>query len=193
MKRLIQTLAVFATIIGPIALSGSAYAASTCQIGYTGPDSNNLCTSTKTVECTVINTNNVTIDNENLQVTTSGNAGTTGNTSAGSSTTGTATNKNGATFSVTIKNTGDGQTCVAATTVPATVTPSVPTVTPSGGSGATTAPVTPVAAPQQAAATVLPNTAANPTIGYVAGLVGLLGFTALGSRAAVATYNRLKS
>jgi hypothetical protein len=104
MKKLVHVVAVAVIAVIPLALAGSASAASTCKIGYTGPDSQNNCTIVSKYNCSVVNENTVKINNDNYQFTTSGNAATSGNTTAGSATSGTATNSNGTSFGVTITN-----------------------------------------------------------------------------------------
>lgn len=152
MKRLSPLLATVAvTVLVPLAFSGSASAASTCDVGFTGPDSENMCTSIEKYACEVTNTNEVEITNTTDQVVASGSVSTTGNTTGGNSTSGSVTNDSGTVFTVTIIN-GDpyeeqGDTCTAAVVVPAEETPEtvVPTrpVSTNGGGGAVQAlPVT---------------------------------------------------
>lgn len=112
----------------PLAMSVPAAAEGTCQIGYTGPNSDNMCTSKQQYTCTIVNNNNVSIDNQNLQVAVTGSATNSTDTNSGDARTGSATNSNNVTFNATVTNTG---VCTAVASVPATNTPP-----PVGGSGA---------------------------------------------------------
>ncbi len=147
MKKLLRVLAVVVLTLIPLGFS-SAASASTCSVGFTGPDSNNLCTSVTQYNCNVTNTNTVTITNDNNQVVASGTVTTSGNGQGGSSTSGSVTNTNGTTFSITITNpAGDTPgVCSATVVVPATNTPPTPVVQPtqaaSTGSGAAALPET---------------------------------------------------
>ena len=178
MKKLSSLLATLTILLAPLAIGGVAAAESTCQIGFTGPNSQNLCESTTAFTCTVTNDNKIIFKNNNEQVAETGDAIT------GSS--GSATNENGVTFTGTVTN--NGNTCIAIATVPPTVTPTVtpkpvtpaPAVTPAGGQGA----IQP---------TVLPNTASGSPLMYVATLIGLVGAIAVVSRLAVMLYAHLKS
>ena len=129
MKKLLKVLAVAIFAVTPFVMSSSASAQATCEIGYTGPDSQNLCRSVTEYACSVTNTNSVDIRNANNQVVASGTVGNTGNTQGGSSTSGSVTNSNGTTFAATITNPGLEGTCVATAVVPATQppTPTTPT------------------------------------------------------------------
>jgi hypothetical protein len=186
MRKLSQILAVGVMTLTPLMAGGSAFALGSCSIGYTGPDSLNKCTATTTYACTVENNNMIKVTNDNFQFAVTGNTGVDQNTTGGSSASGSATNSNGVTYNATVTN----GTCVAVATVPATETPVVP-VTPA-------APVTvqPVPAPQGqgrgAAVGVLPNTSADSTLAYVAGLVGILGAGVVLSRLVVLVYSRVK-
>lgn len=124
MKKLSQILAITAIVLAPFATSNLAFATATCQEGYTGPDSNNLCISIKEYECTVNNTNTIAIVTENDQTAGSGTSVNINNTQSGSSSTGSATNSNGVTFNVTVDNGNDGKgICTVAATIPATPEP----------------------------------------------------------------------
>lgn len=132
MKRWYQLVAVaVVALLVPIAASMPAGAASTCEIGYTGPDSQNMCTSVETYRCSVTNENSVTITNTNNQTVASGSVAVSGNGSGGSSTSGSVTNTSGTTFRVTITNSAPNSNepgvCTASVVVPATVTPEVVT------------------------------------------------------------------
>jgi hypothetical protein len=186
MKKIKQTIVTLAAVLAPIAMAPLASAAGTCANGYTGPDSNNLCTSTTTYKCTVENENTVKIDNDNTQVTVSGGATSGGNTSGGGAQTGSATNANGVTFNVTVTN-GEGATCTATATVPATPTPEVP-VTPTPGRGAVA-----VAAPSVVKPKVLANTSGDSIAANVVGAVVALAGTFGLSRIALSAYSRFKA
>lgn len=180
MKKLSSLLATLGILLAPLAIGGTAAAESTCPIGYTGPNSQNLCESTTTYTCTVNNDNKIVFKNNNTQVAITGDAinGTSGS----------ATNSNGVTFTGTITN---NNVCVATATVPA-ITPVPVTPVPVTPAQATPAPtVTPERAVAQPA--VLPNTASSSPLVYVAALVGLLGIVAVVSRLAVMLYGHFKS
>lgn len=137
MKKLLKVLAVAIFAFTPFIISSSASAAAVCDIGYTGPDSQNLCRSITEYACTVTNTNTVDIRNESNQVVASGVVSNGGNTQGGNATSGSVTNNNGTTFAVTITNPGIEGTCVATAVVPATetspvATPVQPTATGAG-------------------------------------------------------------
>lgn len=150
MKRLSQLLATLGVaFLVPLAVGGAASAVATCDVGFTGPNSQNMCTSVQTYQCTVTNTNTVTITNSTNQTVYSGAVVNSGNTIGGGSTSGTATNSSGTTFSVNINNGAlDTQgTCTATVVVPATdtpttVTPTTTSTTPSGGGAIQSLPVT---------------------------------------------------
>lgn len=171
MKKLSLILAGGIVALMPLAMGGTASAAGTCQEGFTGPNSKNICTSVKKYECTVINNNTVKVADENVQIAVSGDA-----TGSGSST-GSATNTNGTTFNATVTN---GQTCVVVAT-----TPAIPPKT--------TPPKTTVPAPEKTPAAVLPNTSGDEVMAYIAGLIALLGVGAVVARVAVSVYGHMKS
>lgn len=189
MKRLLQILAVAVIAVTTFATSSNALATGTCAIGYTGPDSNNICTSETAYSCTVSTDNKIASISDGTQVSLTGNAIIGDNTNAGSARTGSVTNSNNTTLNATVTNAG---ICSVVATVPGTVTPTVPaTVTYTSTPAVTTTPV--VAAPKgMGAASSLPNTSGDQTIVYAAGLAGILGIVAVVSRLAVATYSRLK-
>lgn len=178
MKRLYQMLAaVGVALLVPFMAATPSYAAVTCDVGYTGPDSQNMCTSTETYRCTVTNTNTVEITNTNSQVVASGSVNVSGNGSGGSATSGSVTNTNGTTFSVTITNSTpqnpDAGVCTATVRVPAKETPEV------------VQPTKPVEATGAGAVRVLPVTSGDPTLSLlgvaaiVATVVALLAVTAV--------------
>lgn len=182
MKRLVKLMAMALALL-PLLVGASASAQqATCDVGFTGPDSQNMCTSTTTYRCTVNNTNTVTITNDNNQTVASGTVTTSGNTTGGTSTSGTVTNSNGTTFSVTITNPvpdTDNGTCVAKVTVPATtpVTPVTPASTGGGGGGAV----------------VLPNTSTGSPLEMVAWVAGATALVAALSVGGVIAYRHFKA
>jgi len=153
-----MVVAAFAVLPLLVGASASAQQA-TCAVGYTGPDSNNLCTMTYNCSVTETNTNTVTITDKTGQQAASGSVTVSGNGTAGNSTSGTVTNSNGTVFNVTITNSSpENETPALCTaTVTATATPP-PTTTPtpqsSGGGevlGATSASVKPATLPDTSA------------------------------------------
>lgn len=192
MKKLSFLLATL-SVVGVAGLSGgSAQAltgAATCAIGFTGPDSHNICTSETTYQCQLKDKNTIVFLNNNEQVAVSGNATTSDNTSGGSAITGTSTNSNNVTYTGTVTN---GDVCTAVVTTPATVTP------------AETQPVTPVPAPavsQPAAVAapgkgavaspaVLPNTSGSSPLVTTLAITGSAGALLFVTRLAVLAYGR---
>lgn len=175
MKKMSILGATLALLLAPLAFTATVNAASTCPIGFTGPNSQNLCESEAHYTCEVENNTAVIIDNSNNQVATTGDA------TNGSS--GSATNSNGTTFTTTISNEG---TCTVAATTSVVTPPATPTVS---------TPPAPVAPPVAASVQprTLPNTATlSPTM-TLASLAGLLGLAIVGSRLVVATYGRFKA
>lgn len=145
MKRLYQLLAVAAVaILVPIAASMPASAVNTCEVGFTGPNSQNMCTSVETYSCSVTNQNNVTITNSSNQTVASGAVTVSGNGAGGNGTSGSVTNTDGTTFTVVITNSNptsqDPGVCTATVTVPATETEE--TVTPASTEKPQALPVT---------------------------------------------------
>lgn len=180
MKRLNQLLAgtIMALLLVPVVATAPASAASTCDIGFTGPDSNNLCTSVETYNCTVTNTNTVEITNSNNQVVGSGPVSNSGNTTGGSGTSGSVANTNGGNFSVTIVNanpdTQEAGVCTAAVVVPANETPE--TVTPTQ--------------PNAPTPTALPITSSGSALTTIMLIAGSAVVAALLSIAALLLYRR---
>ena len=172
---------VGALLIAPFMASTTASAEGSCQIGYTGPNSDNLCVSTTTYECTINNNNTVTVINDNTQVSLSGDANNEGNDEGSSVQTGSATNNNNVTFDVTVTN---GEDCTVVATVPVTTTP---TPTP-----VTTTPTVKqaVPAPAKSAAPVLANTFGDSTTGFVAGLLSVTALGLVTLKIALASYAR---
>lgn len=188
MKKLLLSVAMAAVGVMSLAAGTSAYA-DTCQVGYTGPDSRNICTSTTTQSCVVTNDNTVDVDGTNVQLSSSGSATSGGNTSGGTAQSGSATNTNGTTINVTVTNPGS---CTVTRSVPAT--PSAPS-SPGTGAGKQTQLTAnkPVVAPKKATANVLPNTSNGSQLPALLGLIGALGLTGLAVRGGVAVYSRVKS
>ncbi len=187
MKKLSLFGAVLAVVLVPLAFGNTSYAAdSTCPVGFTGPDSVNICTSKTEFTCKVTNNNEVTVDNTNQQIAVSGSAGSNDNGNGGSAMTGSATNANGTTFAATVTN---GTAC----TVVATTAPITPVVTPPVGQ-----PVAPQGSGAAAGAgavkpTALANTATLSPAMIIAGLIGVLGASVLGARLAVTAYGHFKA
>jgi hypothetical protein len=181
MKKLSQILAVAAILLAPFAISTGVGATTyTCQTDFTGPDSNNICTSTTRFECTANNQNTIAIVTDNTQNAVSGTVDLVGNASGGSAGSGTANNDNNLTFNVTVTNTtvGDAQhqVCAVVATVPAT-----PEVTPTP---------TPVVTTTKAAPKVLPNTNSDATAGFIVTLAALLGIGAISAFLFTKAYSR---
>ncbi len=176
-KRVILT--VVALVVAPLLAGAPVAAQATCGVGFTGPDSNNMCTSTTTYQCTVNNTNTVTITNDTNQVVASGTVTTSGDTSGGSTTSGSVTNSSGTTFSVTINNAiNDGDplsTCVATVVTPATEPPTTP-VTPS----------------EQVKPAALPFTSSDNTLQTAEWVAGIAALVAGASVAGVLLYRHFK-
>lgn len=127
MRGLLGTIATcLAIVLLGTATPAMAASATKCDIGFTGPDSHNMCTSVTKYTCQVTNTNTVTITNDNNQEVASGAVTTSGNTSGGQAVSGTVTNTNGTTFQVTVTNSSpnvNNDTCSALLVVPATTVP----------------------------------------------------------------------
>ena len=164
MKKISQLAVIAAVLLVPFIVSGPALAQS--SIDDTGNNSDNEIDTSQSYTCTVGNENNVIINGETVQVSTSGNANNEGNTNGGSATTGTATNSSGTNFTVTIKN---DRTCDVAV-VPEPETPE----TPSGGSGESSTPVQPS---NNVTPKALPVTSGDtaPVVFMVAGLAAVAG------------------
>ena len=191
MTRLSQILAVGVITLAPLVASSAALAAGTCGIGFTGPDSNNLCTTTTNFTCRVSNNNNLTFLGTNNQVVASGTAASTGNTTAGSAATGSVTNSNGATFNATITNGPSGLStgvCSVVATVPAT--PANGGKGAAGGAGAVVQSVTPAGG--KGAVAALPNTSSDSNLAFMAGLIAVFGASVVISRLAVLAYSRIR-
>lgn len=178
MKRIKRIVIAAIVALTPFALALPASALGTCSVGYTGPDSNNQCTSQTSYTCTVKNDNDVTIVNDNDQSSISGTVSTNGNSQGGSSTSGTVTNNNGTVFNVSITNTGVDKTCVAVATVPATPETPVTPVQPPAGKGAVAA---------------LPYTSGDSFGPILAVVLGVLGASAVASYFGAVLYRKLKS
>lgn len=177
MKKLAAALMVGALVIIPFVGGARVQAqAFTCDVGYTGPDSNNMCTSTTQYACTVTNENTVSITNEVDQEVASGEVSVGGNAEGGNSTSGTVTNDSGVSFSVVITGPDlqneEEATCIATASVPATPPPApAPEPEPE--------PTEPeVLAATDAAPTVLPATSSGSSITW---LIGFALFVVLGA------------
>lgn len=188
MKKLLKFVVLAAVVLLPVGFGGSAFATDgTCQIGYTGPDSKNMCTLKSTYTCKVTNNNDFDVYDSNKQVAGSGSVKSDGNTTSGSVSTGQASNVNGSTVNVSV----DNGTCSVLTTVPAT-----PPVTPGKGStvapSSTSTPTTTVPAPAggKGSVAVLPTTSGDTMLANIAGVIAVLGVAALGSRLVIAAYSR---
>jgi len=183
MKKLLKVLAVAIFALTPFVISSSASAQAVCEIGYTGPDSQNLCRSITKYACSVTNTNVVSIRNDNNQVVASGTVGTSGNGQGGTSTSGSVTNTNGTTFAVTITNTGIDETCVATAVVPATQPPApTPPTNPN--------PVQPTARGQVSALPKTSGSAAQSVLFITVGSLAAIAVLGVGS---IALYRYYKS
>lgn len=178
MKRLNQLLAAgFMALLVPLAVAVPTLAQqATCGIGFTGPDSQNNCTSTTSYSCEVTNTNQVTITNNVTQEAVSGEVQNSGSGTTGGASSGTVTNTNGTTFTVSITNpVGENQgMCSATVVVPATTTPTTP-VQPAVTS-----------APTGSGAMTLPATSGSPLL-FIAAIVAAV-LAALAIVASVAFY-----
>jgi hypothetical protein len=187
MKKLSSLVATLSILLASVATGSVALADSKCDIGFTGPDSNNICTSTTTFKCEVTNDNEIVFKNDNDQTVATGTATTSDNNSGGSATTGSATNENGTTFTGTVTNEND---CVAVVTKPAVVTPA-------GGAGAAApapvTPVTPAGGAGAAAPAVLPDTATESPLLSALVLAGIVGAVGAAARLAVIAYGRFQA
>lgn len=74
------------------------------DISNTGPDSRNLTRFTLENKTTVRNTNNVSVNNNNRQTASSGDASVSHNTTGGDATTGDASNSNSTTLELNVTN-----------------------------------------------------------------------------------------
>lgn len=119
MNKVKQILATLVLATAPF-LTAGVVAADSCGVGFTGPNSDNVCTKTETYECSVNEDNTVTVDNGNTQISVTGDANDNDNTEGGGSLSGSATNSNGTTFDITVTN---RNVCTLVTSVPATPTP----------------------------------------------------------------------
>jgi|GEM_PF-1049951 len=190
MKKLLKFFIVAAVVLLPVGFSSGVFATDgTCQIGYTGPDSKNMCTLKSTYTCKVTNKNDFDVIDSNNQVAGSGSVSSTSNTSTGSASTGQASNTNGTTFNVSV----DNGTCSVLTTVPATPTPVTPgkgsTVAPSSTTQTATVPA-PAPAGGKGSIAVLPNTSGDSMLASIASVIAALGVAGVVSRLAVTAYRR---
>ncbi|MDB5162452.1 MAG: hypothetical protein JWN28_59 [Candidatus Saccharibacteria bacterium] len=185
MKKLLKVLAVAIFALTPLGISSSASAQAVCDVGFTGPDSQNLCTSVTKYSCTVKTENTVEIIDTNNQSAVSGTVNVSGNGQAGGAASGSVTNTNGTTFVFTITNplpqVGLGS-CVASAVVPA-VQPPAPTP-------ATPNPVQPTATGRVSA---LPHTSSDATLNALIITVGSLALIATLGVGGIALYRYYKS
>jgi len=187
MKR-IYLVSAAVTLFGAIWVSVPAAAQADCEVGPTGPDSQNICESAEDYQCSIQNENLVIINNTTKQEAYSGKASSINNGSGGSASSGSVTNNTGTTFTVSISNGGGSEnepaTCVVSAVAPAPApeNPETPK-TPEPGRGETGAPVTPsrTVTPQ-----ALPVTSGNQT-GLVLIFAGSASLVAL----AAVLYRRL--
>lgn len=188
MKKLSFLLATLSLAVVSLAGAGVAHAEATCDIGFTGPDSKNICTSETKFTCEIENNNTIVFKNENGQTAATGNATVSGNGEGGNATSGSATNENGATFTGTITN---DNICVAVVTKPANVVPEAP-VTPGRGQveAAPVAQVTPGRG-QAVVPTVLPDTSGVSPLIVTLVITGIAASVLAGTRLAIATYGRI--
>ncbi|MES2630660.1 MAG: hypothetical protein V4611_01765 [Patescibacteria group bacterium] len=190
-KRLKKIVAVAVLTLTPFIFSGATASAQsfTCEIGYTGPDSNNKCISKTQYSCDIENNTDIVIDVDGEQQATSGNVDNSGNTGTGNATSGTVTNSNGTTFNVVITNPQVGEgTCFASTVIPATpVNPATP-VTPD-------TPATPVQPTHGggAAAAVLPNTSGDTVTPVLLTVAASLAVLSVLGVSGIALYRYYKS
>lgn len=180
MKRLYQLIAAAVVIfLVPLVVSAPTHAVSTCDVGFTGPDSQNMCTSVETYSCTVTNQNEVAITNSNNQTVASGAVSGAGSTSGGGSISGSVSNSNGTTFTVNITNQDEVGVCTATVIVPAVETP--PTVNP------------PVTTTTATATKALPVTGDDSTLAFLrVGAVIAMAVAGI-SVATVLVYRRLNA
>lgn len=185
MKKLQQTLMLIALLVAPFAITATPVSAATCQVGFTGPDTNNLCVSEDKYTCEIDNNNNIVVTNSNDQKVASGNATTGGNGDGGAAQSGSVTNDNNVTFDFTIKNAPEGEEESICRIVMAStpVTPEQPVVEVSKEV---------VPAPEKKAAPVLAKTSANSTIAIVASVLGVALAGALVGRLTTAAIARRK-
>lgn len=175
MRRLPRVVAVIAAMIMmPVLASMPAAAAMKCEAGYTGPDSNNMCTSVEKFTCEVENTNTVTIRDATNQNVASGTVTVDGSGNGGGAVSGSASNSNTVNYNVVIEN---GKPCLVSAVVPATEEPETP---------AEETPETPVQPTQKITPKALPVTSgsAAPVI-----LASIGGFAVIAG--IVVAYRRL--
>ncbi len=173
MKRLLNVAAVAALLaFVPLAVSTPSYAQSTfsCEVGYTGPNSENECVSEQTYVCEVDNENKVNINFENEQVATSGDVTVDNSGQGGGATSGTSSNNNTVNFTVAIDN-GSEEPCFARHVVPAKETPEEPKE-PGRGGVEPEQDVTPTALP------VTSGSSAPVVLASIGGLAAVAGIAA---------------
>jgi hypothetical protein len=179
MRKLSRILAIVTIALTPLMASGTAFAATTCPIGFTGPNSSNICTSETSYTCTVNNNTNVATVMNNDQTAVSGIGLNTQNTQSGSTSSGSATNSNGVTFDVSVINNVDtAGVCTVAATIPAVITAE---------------PVVQAAATQVNRPAVLADTSSDTTTGYLIAIASILGIGAITFSLATYIYNHQHS
>lgn len=179
MKK-VNVLAVIAgLVVLPLLASDSVSAEFKCEIGFTGPNSNNECVSEQQYTCEIENNNQITINDNTQQEAATGNAKIEDNTSGGGAVSGTAKNSSGTTYNFTVSNSGESKVCVANKVVPASETPEAP-ANPAPGRGESAAPVQPSQKVTPAALPVTSGTTA-PVI-VLTGTVVATGLLALAYR-----------
>jgi len=176
MKKVVQLVAALSFGLAVLTTGVSAQTAQCYITGTTGPGSNNTCTNSESLSCQVLNNNIISINNNNVEVSTSGNSDASNNTSVSYVVTGPATNNNSSAVSGTIVNGGCVPTTVA--------TP--------GMGGSTPAPVTAAAAAPETVK-ALPKTSSASPIAYISALIALLGAAVIASRLSVLAYSKRKN
>ena len=173
MKRIYQLAVVAGLLVAPFMVSTPAAAAFECEVGFTGPNSENMCVSEQEYTCDIENETTIRINDSTEQEAATGTADVSGNTSGGDAVSGSASNSSGTTYNFTVTNNGETNVCLANKVVPATETPETPEE-PEPGKGETVQPT------QTATPTALPVTSGDtaPAIFLFGGLavLGALAF-----------------
>lgn len=175
MKKIVQIVTAFAFAFIVLSGGASAVEATQCYITNTGPDSTSTCTNTENLSCQVDNNTIISINNNNVQKSDTGEETDENNTSVTYVSTGPASNDNTSAVNGTIIN----GSCVPAQVIP-------------GGQGSGTTTVATTAAPAPVKVTALPKTSSASTLAYVGGLIVTLGVVAVASRVGVFAYSRIK-
>lgn len=182
MKKLLQILAITTMVLSSfVVMDARVYAEAVCEIGFTGPNSENLCVSETTFECSVDNENDIVLINDNEQTTISGDALVEENTEGGTVATGSATNNNNVTFNVTITNDDEEQQiCSVIATAPPTIIPEEEEEEP-------------VVPPSEEKPTVLPTTSGDNTSEYLMIVASVLGAGSVVALLATVAYRRFNA